>query len=71
MLRGLADVAIVRSNVLVREKSSLVEDRVDRRLAAILAADIAGYSRLMGTDDEGTLRLLKAYRKELVDPKIG
>lgn len=48
----------------------MVEDRVDRRLAAILAADIAGYSRLMGTDDEGTLRLLKAYRKELVDPKI-
>src|ERR1700693_1806567 len=46
------------------------EARVDRRLAAILAADIAGYSRLMGTDDEGTLRLLKAYRKELVDPKI-
>src|SRR5215471_5771045 len=46
------------------------EDRVDRRLAAILAADIAGYSRLMGADEEGTLRQLKAHRKELVDPKI-
>src|SRR5262245_57411164 len=46
------------------------EDRVDRRLAAILASDIAGYSRLMGTDEEGTLRQLKAHRKELVDPKI-
>ena len=46
------------------------EDRVDRRLAAILAADIAGYSRLMGTAEEGTLRQLKAHRKELVDPKI-
>jgi adenylate cyclase len=46
------------------------EDRVDRRLAAILAADIAGYSRLMGIDDEGTLRQLKGHRKELVDPKI-
>jgi adenylate cyclase len=46
------------------------EDRVDRRLAAIFAADIAGYSRLMGTDEEGTLRQLKAHRKELVDPKI-
>jgi TolB-like protein/class 3 adenylate cyclase len=46
------------------------EDRVDRRLAAILAADIAGYSRLMGTDEEGTLRQLKADRKEIVDPKI-
>jgi adenylate cyclase len=38
----------------------MAEDRVDRRLAAILAADIAGYSRLMGVDDEGTLRQLKA-----------
>ena len=46
------------------------EDRVDRRLAAILAADIAGYSRLMGVDEEGTLRQLKAHRRELVDPKI-
>src|SRR6266513_502962 len=46
------------------------EDRVDRRLAAILAADIAGYSRLMGVDEEGTLRQLKSHRKELVDPKI-
>jgi class 3 adenylate cyclase len=46
------------------------EDRIDRRLAAILAADIAGYSRLMGADEEGTLRQLKAHRKELVDPKI-
>jgi adenylate cyclase len=48
----------------------MAEERVDRRLAAILAADIAGYSRLMGTDEEGTLRQLKAHRKELVDPKI-
>src|SRR5262244_1569860 len=48
----------------------MAEDRVDRRLAAILAADIAGYSRLMGADEEGTLRQLKSHRKELVDPKI-
>src|SRR6516165_5521563 len=46
------------------------EDRVDRRLAAIMAGDIAGYSRLMGADEEGTLRQLKSHRKELVDPKI-
>jgi adenylate cyclase len=46
------------------------EDRVDRRLAAIFAGDIAGYSRLMSVDEEGTLRQLKAHRKELVDPKI-
>src|SRR6266478_2045683 len=43
---------------------------VERRLAAILAADVAGYSRLMGTDEEGTLERLKAHRRELVDPKI-
>ena len=46
------------------------EERVERRLAAIFAGDIAGYSRLMGADEEGTLRQLKAHRKELVDPKI-
>ena len=41
-----------------------------RRLVAILAADMAGYSRLMGADEEGTLERLKALRRELVDPKI-
>jgi adenylate cyclase len=41
-----------------------------RRLAAILAADVVGYSRLMGTDEEGTLERLKGARRELVDPKI-
>jgi adenylate cyclase len=48
----------------------MVEARVERRLAAILAADIAGYSRLMGVDEEGTLAALKACRRELIDPKI-
>jgi class 3 adenylate cyclase len=41
-----------------------------RRLAAILAADVAGYARLMGEDEEGTLERLKALRRELLDPKI-
>ena len=41
-----------------------------RRLAAILAADVAGYSRLMGADEEGTLERLNALRHELVDAKI-
>jgi adenylate cyclase len=45
------------------------EERVERRLAAILAADIAGYSRLMAVDEEGTLRQLKVHRKELIDPQ--
>ena len=46
------------------------DDRVERRLAAILAADVAGYSRLMGIDEEGTLARLKAHRRALVDPKV-
>src|SRR6202023_621441 len=44
--------------------------RHTRRLAAILAADVAGYSRLIGVDEGGTLRQLKAIRAELMDPKI-
>src|SRR5712671_3863679 len=44
--------------------------RVERRLAAILAADVAGYSRLIEADEEGTLRRLKALRAEVIDPKI-
>src|SRR5215472_8195806 len=41
-----------------------------RRLAAILAADVAGYSRLIGSDESGTLQALKAIRAELIDPTI-
>jgi len=44
--------------------------RVERRLAAILAADVAGYSRLIEADEEGTLGRLKALRAEIIDPKI-
>src|SRR5438270_2604905 len=46
-------------------------ERVERRLSAILAADVAGYSRLMGQDEAGTLARLRAHRRELIDPKIG
>src|SRR6185312_11137173 len=44
--------------------------RDQRRLSAIVSADVAGYSRLMGADESGTLAALKAHRHELVDPKI-
>ena len=43
---------------------------MERRLAAIFAADVAGYSRLVGADEEGTLARLRAHRRELIDPKI-
>src|SRR5947208_6149561 len=46
-------------------------ERVERRLAAILAADVAGYSRLMGQDEAGTLARFRTHRHELIDPKIG
>ena len=45
-------------------------ERVERRLPAILAADVAGYSRLIGADEEGTLARLRAHRSELIDPRI-
>lgn len=48
----------------------MTEARVERRLAAILAADVASYSRLMGADEEGTLAALQAHRRETLDPKI-
>ena len=48
----------------------MATERVERRLTAILATDVAGYSRLMGADEEGTLAQLKAHRRILVDPKI-
>src|SRR6266404_9757015 len=44
--------------------------RVERRLAAILAADVAGYSRLIEAHEEGTLRRLKSLRIEIIDPQI-
>src|ERR1700676_4736361 len=48
----------------------LSDERVERRLAAILAADVAGYSRLMGANEEATLAQLKSVRRALVDPTI-
>src|SRR5262249_27808420 len=69
-LDGLPD----KPSIAVLQQEGAVEaaepPRVERRLAAILAADVAGYSRLVEDDEEGTLGRLKALRRELVDPKI-
>src|SRR4029077_15768698 len=51
-------------------KAAVKERHIERRLAAILAMDVAGYSRLMGADEVGTLRALHAHRKELIDLTI-
>lgn len=59
----------IRTRPLARG-SALATERVERRLAAILAADVAGYSRLIGADEEGTLARLKGLRRELIDPTI-
>jgi len=53
-----------------RSDPMTAEKRVERRLAAIVAVDVVGYSRLMGADEVGTLRALSAQRRELVDPTI-
>ena len=51
-------------------KHAMEQPQAERRLAAILAADVAGYSRLMGANEEGTHVQLKAHRRARVDPKI-
>jgi hypothetical protein len=56
--------------LLASDESSFISGAEIARLAAILAADVAGYSRLMGADEEGTLERLKAHRRQLIDPKI-
>ena len=48
----------------------MAPDRIERRLAAIMSADMVGYSRLMEVDETGTITRQRAHRKELIDPKI-
>ena len=60
----------VRTSTGRHREDILSAERVERRLAAILAADVAGYSRLMGADEAGTLARLRTHRRELIDPKI-
>ena len=48
----------------------MASDQVKRKLAAILAADVAGYSRLTGIDEEGTLKRLRKLRRELINPAV-
>jgi adenylate cyclase len=48
----------------------MAAERVERRLAAIFAGDVVGYSRLMGVDEEHTLSQLNAHRREFLEPKI-
>src|SRR6266478_1244408 len=55
---------------MIRVLREAMKHPVERRLAAILAADVAGYSRLMGADEEGTHERLRAHIGQLVDPKI-
>ena len=48
----------------------MAQERPERKLAAIVAADVVGWSRLMGRDEAGTLAALKRHREELIDPKV-
>ena len=56
--------------VRLRPCASMAEQRVNRKLAAILAADVVGYSRLMGADEAGTLAALKRHRQTIFDPAV-
>jgi adenylate cyclase len=49
----------------------MAREHINRKLAAILAADVVGYSRLMGFDEEGTLSALKWHRQIIFDPAVG
>jgi class 3 adenylate cyclase len=55
---------------MIEREMALAAERVERRLAAILAADVAGYGRLSGVDEEGTHGQLQDHLRTLVDPKI-
>ncbi len=48
----------------------MTDARIERRSAAVLAGGVAGYNRLMGADEEGTLARLNAHRRELLEPKV-
>src|SRR5438552_15320895 len=62
---------LARVKSVLRRGVSEREAAPARRIAAILAADVAGFSRLVGNDEEGTLARLRALRRELIDPEIG
>ena len=55
---------------LVRIQMAMADIRINRKLAAILAADVVGYSRLMGADEAGTLAALKRHRETIFDPAV-
>src|SRR3954447_25443268 len=62
--------ALIAQSEFINPGGFLPNERVERRLAAVLAADVARYSRLMGRDEERRLAQLKALRETLVDPAI-
>src|SRR5215831_7177083 len=71
MLNARCVQAGVRSSPIGRRAMEPAgRGRIERRLAAILAADVAGYSRLIGADEGGTLQTFKTIREEVFDPKI-
>jgi adenylate cyclase len=67
---GASAYALIDQINFTDPEGLLAGERVERRLAAVLAADVAGYSRLMGRDEERTLANLKSFRKTLLDPAI-
>src|SRR5262245_37645350 len=68
--RLAARCALITSNAISRLETELSGERMERRLATVLAADVAGYSHLMGRDEERTLADLKNARQTVIDPTV-
>src|ERR1700730_5185516 len=68
--KKLSAKSCVTSGLRLWQEATTATERVQRRLAAILAADVVGYSRLMSADEAGTLAELNVLRREVIDPKI-
>ena len=68
--RGASIACVLLPADLLKGETAMATAWVERRLAAILAADVVGYSRLMETDEAGTLAALKTLRREMIDPSI-
>ena len=60
----------IRAPQLAHAGGHMTDERVQRRLAAILSADVVGYSRLMRVDEEGTFERIRAHRKELFEQRL-
>src|ERR1700760_3555018 len=70
MANGQDPIRYLWANRIAKTAPLMAETRINRKLAAILVADVVGYSRLMGADEAGTLAALKKFRETIFDPAV-